>query len=85
MTDLLFLTAPPVGRFGRGLLAVLRQHESADGSRHHVQVKHRVTLAEVRKERKRLVRRQHWTVPVEKTGEVNICHADKFVLNNDNQ
>lgn len=53
MTDLLFLTAPPVGRFGRGLLAILRQHESPDGSRHQVQVKHGVALAEERKERKK--------------------------------
>lgn len=42
----LFFAAPPMRGSGRGLIAVLRQHESPHGARLQVQMEHCVTLAE---------------------------------------
>lgn len=50
-SDLLVFTAPPIQGSGRGLLTVRRQHESPHGAGYHVQVEHRVTLAERQIER----------------------------------
>lgn len=45
-SDLLFLTAPPIGGSSGGLLTVQRQHEPPHGACHQVQMEHCVTLAE---------------------------------------
>lgn len=95
MTDLLFLTAPPVGCFGRGLLTVRRQHQSPDGSCDKVQVKHGVALAEDRKERKKVREKKErgetttlYCVSGFKKINKYVTHkhyADRFALNNARQ